>query len=131
MTDLDDVLKANEAFYRAFSEGDCGAMATIWAETASVTCIHPGWRSILGREKVLASWRDILANPPAIACQAEQVIHHGDAAVVLCEEIIEEAHLVATNIFVLEAGAWRLVHHQASPMAPTIGRQEGPSHKLH
>ncbi len=131
MTGTDDVLKANAEFYRAFAEGDCDAMAAIWAETASVTCIHPGWRSILGREKVLASWQDILESPPAIACRCEHVIRHGDAAVVLCEEIIEEARLAATNIFVLEAGAWRLVHHQASPMASTIGRQEGPSRELH
>ena len=131
MTNSDDVLKANREFYRAFADGDCDAMAAIWAETASVTCIHPGWRSILGREKVLASWREILENPPTIACRGEQVIHHGGAAVVLCEEVIEAARLAATNIFVLEADAWRLVHHQASPMAATIGWQEGPSRELH
>ena len=131
MTGSEDVLAANEEFYRAFAEGDVQAMAAIWAETVSVTCIHPGWRAILGREEVLASWRDILESPPAIACRGEQVIRHDGTAVVLCEEIIDEARLAATNIFVFEADAWRLVHHQASPMAPLVGHEEGPSRELH
>jgi hypothetical protein len=37
----------------------------------------------------------------------------GDAAYVICEERINGAVLIATNIFVREAEQWRLAHHQA------------------
>jgi hypothetical protein len=38
----------------------------------------------------------------------------GEAAFVVCAELIDDAELAATNLFVREDGAWRLVHHQAS-----------------
>ena len=59
----DAVLFANEAFYRAFADRDIAAMEEIWASEAPVACIHPGWSPVIGRERVLASWRAILANP--------------------------------------------------------------------
>jgi hypothetical protein len=36
---------------------------------------------------------------------------------VLCVETVGEATLVATNLFKRVEGEWRLVHHQASPIA--------------
>lgn len=39
-----------------------------------------------------------------------------------CYEGIEAqpAHLAATNAFVLEDGAWRMVHHHAGPLSQPI-----------
>ena len=34
-----------------------------------------------------------------------------------------EALLAATNIFIKEDGAWRLINHQASPVASAIAEQ--------
>ncbi|MCE2510300.1 MAG: nuclear transport factor 2 family protein [Alphaproteobacteria bacterium] len=131
MTGSEDVLAANGEFYRAFAAGDLAAMTLILAEASTVTCIHPGWRPIFGREKVLKSWREIFTNPPPVLCHNERVIRHGGAAVVLCEEVIGEMRLAATNIFVLEADSWRLVHHQASLMTPSPEAEAGPSRELH
>jgi hypothetical protein len=39
----------------------------------------------------------------------------------------QPAHLAATNVFVLEDGQWRMVHHHAGPLARTITRQDAPS----
>src|SRR3546814_17800766 len=39
----------------------------------------------------------------------------GEAAFVTCYEVIGDSLLAATNIFVLEDGGWKLVHHQAGP----------------
>jgi ketosteroid isomerase-like protein len=119
MTELDAVLFANEAFYRAFADSDMTAMAGAWSEGAVVTCIHPGWGVLEGRDEVLESWRAILDNPdsPAIDCLAPRVHMQGEMAYVLCYEAIEGNYLLATNIFVHEGRRWRLVHHQAGPTA--------------
>jgi ketosteroid isomerase-like protein len=125
MTDSDAVLAANLEFYRAFSGRNLPAMDALWAERAPVTCIHPGWTALCGRDIVLESWRGILANPdsPRVACFDEQVFLHGEVAIVLCEEELEGGTLAASNVFVREDGAWRLVHHQAGQI---IQRQPAP-----
>jgi len=57
------VLAANEAFYRAFAARDFGRMDGLWATGSFVTCIHPGWGVVRGRDAVIASWRSILESP--------------------------------------------------------------------
>ena len=119
MSDSDDVLAANLEFYRAFGTGDYPAMNALWARNAAVLCIHPGWPLFSGREAVMRSWRNILTNPEPtrVACHDDRAFLYGDFAVVICEEELPAGHLVATNSFVKEDGRWRMVHHQASPLA--------------
>ena len=108
------VLAANDAFYAAFASGDSEAMEEIWSSTADITCIHPGWPALNGRPAVLDSWRSILAsNAPLIAAADAEVRIIGEMAYVICNEHLEPGTLIATNIFVIEGGAWKLVHHQA------------------
>lgn len=115
MSDQDLVLKANEAFYVAFAMGDFTAMQAVWAQHAPVACLHPGWPPLQDRAKIMQSWQGILAKPPQppITAVQPQVQLHGDMAVVICWEAIGNLHLVATNIFVRENGAWRMVMHQS------------------
>ena len=114
----DEVLITNLGFYAAFSERDMAAMERLWAQEADVACIHPGWPVLEGRDEVLASWRRILSNPdsPTVHCvdAVAHVVH--EVAWVTCREVAEGGQLAATNLFVREAGQWRLVHHQAGPM---------------
>jgi ketosteroid isomerase-like protein len=114
-----EVLAANQAFYDAFATRNIAVMGSLWAEHAPVTCIHPGWQPLRGREAVLASWRNILEgpNPPAIRCTAPSVHLLGESAFVICTERLPDAELVATNVFAREAGAWKLVHHHAGGVA--------------
>ena len=109
------VAAANAEFYRAFGTGDFNAMDALWANHSAVTCIHPGWPPVHGREDVMASWHGILADPPEPAVQPaqEQVYLMGETAMVVCFEAIGEIFLAATNVFLREGGAWRLVHHHA------------------
>jgi len=112
------LLAANEAFYDAFDSGDMQAMTALWAEMHPVACVHPGGAPIHGRDDVLASWQDILAasTRPAIQClQPEPLLLH-EAGLVVCIEALAGGRLVASNMFVLENGVWRMVHHQAGPM---------------
>lgn len=113
------VLEANAAFYRAFNMRDLAAMDAVWAQHPDVSCIHPGWNLLKGRDAVMASWRDILSNPaqPKIVSGGATVSIWGTIALVLCRELVAGNPLVATNVFVEEGGTWRMVHHQSGPVA--------------
>ncbi len=127
-----DVLEANESFYRAVQERDPDAMDALWAEDHPVACIHPGWDVLDGRDDVVASWRNILESDgaPEITCSSAEARVLGEVAFVTCHELVEGAVLVATNVFVREEGAWRLVHHQASQLAPGQRRARPPEPEL-
>jgi hypothetical protein len=118
------VLRANADFYRAFSHGDYAAMDRLWAQTAPVSCLHPGAPALIGRAQVMDSWGDLLRQPPPFMMRSDHARARilGETAIVLCYEGNGEhpAHLAATNVFVLEGGAWRMVHHQAGPLARPI-----------
>ena len=133
MGDVDLVLSANAVFYVAFATRDVAKMETLWARRSPVSCIHPGWQPLLGRDAVLASWRDILSNPssPPIRCTNPVVHLVGSAALVICTERFSSAELVATNVFVKEDRAWKLVHHQAGGVARPSDEDAGDGETLH
>jgi hypothetical protein len=110
-------LFANEAFYAALASGDFTAMDDLWAKSAPVTCIHPGWALLTGRAEVMASWEAILENPDPTVIEPVNAIAviHDDFAFALCNEILPNASLIATNAFVREDRTWKMVHHQSGP----------------
>ena len=116
MNDKDraQLLFANDAFYLTFAEGDFATMDRLWAERFPVSCIHPGWEPLFGREAVMNSWESILENPPQAKASNPEAFVCGDLGYVVCFEQVSEGHfLLATNIFTREAGEWKLTHHQA------------------
>lgn len=115
---VEPVLEANEAFYRAFNQKDIQAMERVWSALAGVTCIHPGWNVLRGRDAVMASWASILANPnqPRIVAGGAEVLQTGRVAIVTCRELVAGSPLAATNVFALDGGSWRLLHHQSGPV---------------
>ncbi len=122
------ILRANEGFYLAFERRDLAAMDAVWAADAPVACIHPGWGPIVGRDAVMRSWHDILANPasPEVTCGSPQAHLLGDVGYVICMEHVtlpdegQRGVFVATNTFVREAGEWRMALHQSSPVADEL-----------
>jgi len=123
-----DVLEANERFYRAFARRDADGMARLWADRHPVACVHPGWDVLDGREKVDESWRRILGSEgaPDLSCEVAEAHVLGEVAFVTCHEVMDGGVLATTNLFVREDGAWRMVHHQATPIAPGQVRMRGP-----
>lgn len=121
-----EILARNDAFYDAFNTRDIAAMDRLWAERAPVVCLHPGSTALHGRSQVIRSWESILASDsaPRVAIEGPRVVMLGETAMVLCYERVTDpatgtgAVLAATNVFVREAGQWRLVHHHAA----AIGR---------
>jgi len=125
------VLEANQEFYRAFSHGDFAAMSQLWAEQAPTACLHPGMNVITGRNAILNTWRQILDQVAGIemSCRAPRVHWLGEVAFVTCLEANDRqpAHLAATNVFVLEAGRWRMVHHHAGPLSEPVSASADPA----
>ncbi len=121
------VLFANDAFYLAFAESDVEAMEDLWARVLPVTCVHPGWNALSGRDEVIESWHAIMAGgeSPNIQCSNAEAHVHGDVAYVVCHETLDQGFLIATNIFMREDDTWKIVHHQAGP-APEPSADEEP-----
>jgi ketosteroid isomerase-like protein len=116
------VLEANAAFYRVFTRGDIAAMRALWSERAEVLCFHPGGSLLRGRAEVLGAWEQILAAPPPLDMRCHDAQAHllrDEIAIVTCYEGngSRPPHLAATNVFVLEDGRWRMLHHHAGPLA--------------
>lgn len=119
------VLEANDAFYEAFDGENATAMETVWAADAPCACVHPGWDPVVGRAAVLSTWRGILAGgrAPHVKVDSARVLVYGEVALVVCIEHVSartgpgSALLSATNVFVMEQGAWRMTHHHASPLS--------------
>ena len=120
ISDKTTVLFANEAFYASFLSGDYETMETLWAQSDKISCIHPGWHHVKGRNAVMESWYSILTNEESPEFEIKYPFAHiyGETAVVVCYEVFSEAMLVATNIFVLESKSWKIVHHQSGGAVP-------------
>jgi ketosteroid isomerase-like protein len=121
MSDEAEILAANAAYYRAFATGDFAAMSRVWAE-GDLSCIHPGWPALIGRPAILESYGEILRNPnqERIEPRNEIVLVAGEEARVLCVEFVGGSALAVTNLFKRVDGAWRMTHHQASPIAALV-----------
>jgi len=126
MSDQDDILAANAAYYEAFANADFEKMSRIWADQ-DVTCVHPGWPALVGRPAILQSYRNIFGNPNQERIEAHDAVAtvFGDEGRVICLELIGDgAHaLAATNWFRCVGGVWRMIHHQASPIAVTTSER--------
>ena len=128
---------ANNAFYHAFSNADAAAMGKLWAQGFPVFCCHPGWPPILTRAEIIASWEKIFSHGARldISFVAQQMALIGGVGVVCGVEMVGNSQFACTNIFVVEAGSWRMVHHHAGPLAPgaiaAIAALVDPGHGRH
>ena len=122
------VLFANDAFYLAFCNRDLDAMDAIWVRETQITCNHPGWDPLSDRDEVMESWEAILTSPTTthITCKNPTVRVFGDFACVICHEVLDQGFLVATNLFVLEDGQWKIIHHQAGTAPPPEEEESDP-----
>jgi len=121
MTEHAALLFANDAFYIAFSGGDYEAMEAMWSKSPQITCIHPGWDALNGSEEVMDSWRTIMENSEKLDITCFHASAHvlGEVGYVVCYEKTNGVMLAATNLFVFEDGAWKMIHHQSGP-APAL-----------
>jgi ketosteroid isomerase-like protein len=117
-----EVLAVNQAFYDAFEAADLDAMSAVWEHGDDVACTHPGWATLRGWGKVVASWYALFRNPQRLQFILTEpaVRRQGDVAwVVLDENLLDGAAgqtISALNIFVRSEDGWRMVAHHGSPV---------------
>jgi len=112
-----NILFSNDRFYVAINNSDLISMKKLWG-TGNVTCIHPGWKPIIGSNKVIDSWESIFSGnqSPNIICRDPKIQLWSDIGIVTCFEQIGDQYLCATNIFSSINKEWRIIHHQAGPV---------------
>lgn len=115
---------AEHAFYQAFANADLDAMMAVWAEDDTIACVHPLGMRLTGRAAVRDSWRAIFAANPGLTFRVGDVSAFGTSslAVHVVHELIRvggegelQPPVVATNVYRLIDGSWRLILHHASP----------------
>jgi ketosteroid isomerase-like protein len=126
MSEVQAVLAANQAFYRAFEKKDIEAMSAVWSKGTGSICIHPGRAGLQGWQDIQNSWQQIFKNTNYIEIEIQVItteVSGNFAYVVLTENLMQvirgrrvEAQTVATNLFERMSEVWYLVHHHGSPL---------------
>ena len=126
MTEIEAVKLANQWFYRVFETLDIDQMSGVWDDQYEVTCVHPGWPLIQGRDDVIQSWASIFNNTMVMQFTITETSVHIDRdwAWVVCTESlrsvvdgrVNEAKIEATNIFSKHGERWMIIHHHGSPV---------------
>ena len=126
LTDEEEVLNANRAFYAALRALDISQMAHVWLHADWVKCLHPGWDLLVGWEEVRGSWEEIFHSTEQIMVAISRTLMHvaGDVAWISCLENVTTAYqndfssalVEATNIFQRYQGRWLMVHHHTTPL---------------
>ena len=116
------VLDCNERFYQAFRKSDMRAMRAVWGVGDHVQCLHPGSACISGDTQVMASWEIVFSSMPpgqGLDVNCEQVRVHATETwgFITCVERVDSdtgvGTLAATNVFEVQDGEWKIIHHQA------------------
>lgn len=125
---------AEAAFYAAFERADLEAMMRVWAEDESVICIHPAGPYLRGQQAIRASWERIFAPRARLRFTLEESHRRHDSQLsvhVLKEHIrldgVTQGVMLATNVYQLIDGGWRMTLHHASP-EPLEAAQAGTLH---
>lgn len=114
--------EAEAAFYEAIEQADIKALDEVWSSDENIVCVHPGASRIEGRGAVMDSYVELFADAPILRFSIVDTLYTGNEslAVHLVREEIEldgevVSIMVATNIYHVEKGGWRMLLHHASP----------------
>ena len=111
-------------FYEALAHADIEKLMAAWSDDDDIVCVHPGGPRVIGPAAVRASFAAIFAKG-TIPVRAEAVrrLQSADSAVhsviervdITTTQGLQQAHVIATNVYVKTLEGWRLVAHHASP----------------
>lgn len=114
---------AEHAFYDAIGRADLESLMALWAEDEEIICIHPGAPRLQGHAAIRASWEMIFERGPVhihprnlhvthnMMCSVHSVIEEVNAP---DDANWQEAHILATNVYLKTPQGWRIVMHHAS-----------------
>ncbi len=127
MSDQEQVLEANRAFYQAFESLELEKMERVWLQAPHIVCVHPGWRRLSGWGPIMEAWERIfeLTFEMKFNLTDVEVTLRGDLAVVVMQENLTQrgydgttrSVVEATNVFERVGNRWYMVLHHGSPVA--------------
>lgn len=122
------------AFYEALQSGDIEQLMACWGDEDEIVCVHPGGSRLIGAAAIRASFELLFANGPiqawpervrkleSLGCSVHSVIERIGAA---AQSGVNQAQVVATNVYLKTALGWRMVAHHASPGTEMDGAEVG------
>lgn len=121
------VLAANQAFYDAMRTRSIPSMREAWMSSSdNVSLAHPLQGIISGLDDVMSAWADMFALGTATHIETDvlKIDVKKNAAWCICTQkgtgIIGEnivgGERIATNIFQMHRGRWKMVYHGTSPV---------------
>lgn len=112
------------AFYDALQHADIERLMACWADEDDVVCVHPGGPRLVGHAAIRAAFEAMFANG-SVQAHAEKVhrLDAGECSVhsvvervaVMSDDGVQQAWVVATNVYVKTVQGWRMAAHHASP----------------
>lgn len=141
---MNDPLQVHRSFYDAIESGDIDLMASLWAVSDRVSCIHPGAELIRGTPAVLRSWSMLMANVGYIQFFLTDIeillcppgLDDPQTAVITCTENILSGDglesvesfagikAIASSILVRDGQSWKFWMRHASPVMVTDEHRE-------
>ena len=114
---------AEHAFYDAIGRADLETLMGLWADDEEIVCIHPGAPRLQGHAAIRESWEMIFERGPVHIHPRNLHVTHNMICSVhsVVEEVStpddanwQEAHILATNVYLKTPQGWRIVMHHAS-----------------
>lgn len=110
------------AFYDALSRSDIEGLMALWAEDEEIICIHPSSSRLVGHATIRASFEAIFERgsvhiqPVKLhACRNMlAAVHNIIEEVERTPEMIQDIHILCTNVYIKTASGWRITLHHAS-----------------
>jgi ketosteroid isomerase-like protein len=122
------------AFYDAFERADLNLMMTVWADEASIVCIHPQGPRLAGPSAIRTSFTEIFSQGPTAKLKVSELrknqsqtlsIHSVYETFTIPDRSEAIPPVLATNVYLLTPDGWRMILHHASlsPQGTTVEEQ--------
>lgn len=125
-TEKEQILEANDTFYKALGTRDLELMSTVWVKDNRAGCVHPGWIILRSWEAIKQSWENIFDPEDQVDISLSDVSVNisGDTAWLTCiqqmvyikRDPVTYNISLSTNIFEKSENGWLMVIHHASPI---------------
>jgi len=130
MSKQDEVRAVSDRFYSGLSQMDVSALPEVWSQRDDVTTMHPMGGEQVGWQAVRASFEEAAGSMTDSRVDLiDQRIYAGEDLAYetgierghakLAGEPVEFEHRV-TNVYRLESGQWKMVHHHTDVSADLV-----------
>ncbi|MDR2852433.1 MAG: nuclear transport factor 2 family protein [Burkholderiaceae bacterium] len=123
------------AFYEALQRGDIDMLMRCWADDDEVFCVHPGSVRVVGPSAIRVTFERIFAHgvlhvKPVKLRKVDTLTSAVHSVLERIEMMrtdgLQQAYVLATNVYHRTPQGWRMVAHHASP---AVARELGEMHE--